>query len=261
MFKPERTQLDFDFNFAPQLVNRYIGDVAQDEALTMVRQVNGVTTYLSWMATGEVRMFEGTTYAVGIAGMDVVTDVLQQPVSGGVTEAALDGHPPMRELEALTLASEVARGPGFDRAVQKIAEWQDKSLQQFNDPGEDALREITSKKGGYSALAHLHALKADPSDTEEKFMFAFGETMQLLDDYLDQPGDKEEGISTLFTEGHLDADDLSWHIEFVEQRAEELWGPSKAVSRFGKVMRMHRRLGKLENKYPGTAERLLPWYF
>jgi len=261
MFRAERAQLGYDFGFAPELVERYIGEAASDDALTMVRQVNGVTTYLSWMATGEPRLLEGTVYAVGIAGMDVVTDVLKEPVSGGATSAALDGEPPMKELEALSLASSVARGPRFDHAVKRIAEWQDRSLQQFRDPSEERLRDITRKKGGYSALAHLNAVKTSPTAEEDKFMVTFGETMQLLDDYLDQPGDDREGISTLFTEGYLDGDDLLGHIEETERRAREVWGDTAAVRRFGKVMRAHRRLGQLENRVPGSAERLLPWYF
>lgn len=261
MFTPERQQIRSDFGLAPELVRRYVGDVAQEEALTMVRQVNGVTTYLSWMSTGEVRLFEGTVYAVGIAGMDVVTDVLKKPVSDGATEAALNGHPPMKELEALSLASDVARGPCFDHAVRRIAEWQDRSLQQFESPDEERLRDITRKKGGYSALAHLHAVKRDVTPAEDKFMLTFGETMQLLDDYLDQPGDEAEGISTLFTEGHMDGDDLLDHIEVTERKARGLWGDTEAVRRFGKVMRAHRRLGQVENTVPGAAERLLPWYF
>lgn len=261
MLSPERQQVRSDFGLAPELVRRYVGDVAREDALTMVRQVNGVTTYLSWMATGEVRLFEGTVYAVGIAGMDVVTDVLKEPVSDGATEAALDGHPPMKELEALSLASDVARGPRFDHAVAQLASWQDRSLEQFDTPDEDRLRDITRKKGGYSALAHLHAVKRDVTLAENEFMFTFGETMQLLDDYLDQPGDEAEGISTLFTEDYMDSGDLLDRIEVTERKARRVWGDTKAVRRFGKVMRAHRRLGQVENAAPGTAERLLPWYF
>jgi hypothetical protein len=40
-----------------------------------------------------------------------------------------------------------------------------------------------------------------------------------------------------------------------------VFGPSRALNRFGKVMRLHIKLGKLEQRAPGTAHRVLPWYF
>lgn len=260
-FRAERRQLGYDFGFAPALVSRYIPEGAQGDALKMVRQVNGVTTYLSWMATGEPRIFEGTVYAAAIAGMDVVTDYHKEEVGGGVTAAALDGDAAYPSLELMGLASSVSRGPDFDYYVGKIAKWQDASLDQFGDPDGSRLRTITRRKGGASALAHLHAVKDQPAAEEDSFMHEFGTTMQLLDDYLDQPGDRAEGISTLFTEGVYDRSDLEDHIEGVEDGCRSLWGDTKPVRRFSKLMRYHYALGRVENKTPIPAARLVPWYF
>lgn len=261
MFGPEREQLRHDFKTAPRLVDLYFNDEDREDALTMVRQVNGVSTYLSWMATGEPRIFEGTVFAVGIAGMDVITDERNESVSEWKVEAALENTPPEPELRPLSSASDIARGPGFDDAVLNIAQWQDYSLEQFGSPTQERLHEITRGKGGYSALAHLHALKESPTREEKTFMLPFGETMQLLDDYLDQPHDESDGIATLFTEGYMDGDDLLDSIQRVERHSRDVWGDTRAVRRFGRVMRAHRRLGQLENRWPGAASRVLPWYF
>lgn len=261
MFGAERQQIRSDFGLAPELVRRYIREEAQDDALTMSRQVNGVTTYLSWMATGEPRIVEGTVYAVGIAGMDVVTDFQKWKVSDGLTRSALDGEPEVDDMAPLSLASDLARHPEFDSAVRRLAEWQDRSLAQFGSPDEYRLRRITANKGGYSALAHLYAVSEDVTVEEESLMMQFGETMQLLDDYLDQPGDEEEDISTLFTEGYIDVDDLRRKVDSLETMCEATWGKSRATKRFGRLMRMHIRLGRVENRYPGAAKKLLPWYF
>ena len=261
MLQAERRQLRHDFGLAPELVDRYFPEKVREDALTMIRQVNGVTTYLSWMATGEPRLYEGTLFATAIAGMDVLTDEYGEPLADGAVVSALGRNTDYRCLEPCALANREARGPRFDEALLAIAEWQDASAQQFGDLSEELLWDITSGKGGASALAHLHAVKEDPSAEEEQFMFRFGTTMQLLDDYLDQPADRAAGISTLFTEGHRDGSDLRRRIERFTEECRCLWGDDTAVDRFGQVMRLHHRLATVENSYPGAATRLLPWYF
>jgi hypothetical protein len=261
MLKPERKQIGHDFSTAPELVDRYVGDVAYDDALKMVRQVNGVSTYLSWVVTGQSRHFESMMFAVGIAGMDAVTDVMNKPVSDGRTEAALRGDPPLKELEALALASAISRSPDFDYHVMRLAEWQDKSLQQFEDPDRDTIMSITRWKGAYSALAHVHAMTDDVTRDEEQYIGRFGFTMQLLDDYLDQPHDEAAGQSTLFTEGYWDGADLQDTIETVVELGRQTYDRPEAWDRFEKVLYAHKRMGDIENRFPGAASRLLPWYF
>lgn len=256
----EREQVGHDFGFAPALIRRYFPDVEHEGSLKMVRHINVVTTYLSWMAVGEPRHYEGAMYAVALAGMDCVTDYRLDKVSEGRTARALNGDPDHPELEPMAMASCAARDGDFDVAMTWIAEWQDKSLKQFEDIGYDQLRSITKMKGGYSAIAHLRAIKGDISPSEEELMLEFGYVMQLLDDYLDQPDDEDVGISTMFTEGHIDRETLVHKREAMMGRMEDMYGESAASRRLRRILRMHTRLGDVANKTPINPEWVVPWY-
>jgi hypothetical protein len=261
MFKPELRQLKFDFRDAPSLVERHFPEEEYEGSVKMIRQVNGVTTYLSQMATGEHRMHEGYHFAAGAAGMDVVTDFHHEDLSGGVVEDALEGDPPFDCLHPLVNASKIARGPEFDRSIKQLALWQDRSRRQFKNPSIEEVREITHMKGGCSAMAHLHAVKEEPTDEEESLMFEFGHLMQCLDDYLDQPKDEKEGISTLFTTGEMNVSDLCRLWEDVMRQCKQVFGDSTAYRRFRKVTRAHILMGDVENTTPLSASTLCPWYF
>ncbi len=260
MFESERRQIRYDFGLAPELVGNYLPDEAYQDGVALVRQVNGVTTYLSQMATGEVRHYEAVVYAAAIAGVDCVTDIRNEEV-GEPVRAALGGDVEYPELELVPQASEAARGDGFETALIEVAESQDVSLTQFDDirPGE--LWDITRFKGGWSAKAHLEAIKSDVTAEEDELMEEFGFLMQLLDDYLDQPEDKREGISTLFTEGEMNSADLAEKIDEVERRTENVWGRSEASERFFDICRYHRRIGQLANHTPLDPEQHIPYYF
>lgn len=260
LFPNERRQVHYDFGLAPGLIEKYLPPAEQEGALKMTRHVNVVTTYLSWMAVGEPRHFEGSLYAAAIAAMDCVTDYRNERIGDGITRRALDGDPEYPELELVETASGVARGEGFDFGMEKIAEWQDESLKQFDDPSPSDLMLVTEMKGGWSARTHLHALKEDPTDEEQTFIMEFGAVMQLLDDYLDQPDDEAEGISTLFTEGHFTREDLARQREQMMDKAESLWGESAATRRFRHILRLHTLLGDVANKTPLRPEWLVPWY-
>ena len=261
MVYAEAKQVYHDFSTAPDLVERYIPEEARAPALRMARQVNGVTTYLSQIATGETRHVEGLYFAVGIAGMDVITDIYQQPVGEGRTLAALRGENEGGPMHGLYAANKLAHSIHFEEPVTALARWQDQSLHQFRDMSADELRQVTQAKGGNSALAHLHAIKSNISPEEEQAMYEFGYVMQLLDDHLDMRKDKDEGIATMFTEGHLTTGDLRGKVKELRRLLIEVYGHSKALDRFCKVMRWHIKLGEAERMRPGTAHRVLPWYF
>lgn len=261
MLGAEMRQVYHDATTAKELVKEYIPEEAHKPALLMARQVNGVSTYLSQIATGEVRHVEGLYFAVGIAGMDVMTDYYNRRVSDGLVYDALTGDDTEGPMGALHKAEKLAYSENFHEPILDLAEYQDQSLVQFDDAGRTELRRITERKGGASGIAHLHALKGDISLKETSVMQEFGFTMQLLDDHLDKAKDEREGIKTLFTEGHYDTDALRARTQELSERLEKVFGPSSALDRFGKVMSMHIRLGRLEQRVPGTASRLLPWYF
>jgi hypothetical protein len=158
------------------------------------------------------------------------------------------------------LASDIARGPRFDEAVRYIGNWQDASMKQTEDLHSAEVHDITFHKGGSSALANLHMVKDSPSNREDRFAMQFGYLMQLLDDYRDQPEDDEEGLSTLFTIGDMDAADLRETIADVESQAIDLYGDTPAVRRFFRVCRMHYRLGWMANNTPIDPSSVVPWY-
>lgn len=261
ILKPERRQLRYDFGFAPQLAETYFPDAEYEGGLKMIRQVNGVTTYLSQMATGDHRMIEGCIFAAAIAGMDVVTDYYHEELYPDLVNSALDGNPRYDCLKLLPVSASLARGPKYKTYIKRLAGWQDESLHQFDERPVEWVRDVTKYKGATSALAHLHALKENPSEREEEVIEEFGYLMQLLDDYLDKPKDEKAGISTVFTMGEMNVVDLCRKREDVLEQLEALYGPSPALSRFGKVTRAHIKMGDLENTTPISASTVLPWYF
>lgn len=261
MLSDIRSQLRSDFRVLPKVVDSMFREEHHEDVLQMMRQVNGVTTYLSQMSLGKTRRAEATLFAAGVAGMDVVTDIRGERLSDGAVKATLAGNPPYPELEPLWMASDMAQCHRFDSAIESLARYQDRSMKQEGDPTNSELRDITRHKGGYSALAHLYSMKSTPTPTEKDLMMDFGHTMQLLDDYIDQPEDKEEGVSTLFTAGVADRSNLRARIARLQGDLRATYGDTEAVTRFGRVMRWHYRLGRLENKRPGTVGSLLPWYF
>lgn len=261
MLSAERAQLSYDFGLAPRLVRRYIPEEERSDSLKTVRQVNGVTTYLSQMACDEVRHVEAVYYAVAIAAIDAVTDYRGERLSDGLVQDALNGEWGHPELEAVHVANEFAKGPRFKDALLNLSSWQDESLKQFDNPSEQKLLEITRGKGGYSALGHLHAMKENPTDAEDQLMMDFGFAMQLLDDYLDKQGDRASGISTLFTRGVFDRRDLFAILRTLQSDAADVWGDSPELRRFFRVCRAHARLGDLENGSVIPVKRIIPFYF
>lgn len=261
MFDAERSQLHYDFKLAPRLVKKYIPEPEQKGSLKAVRQINGVSTYLSQMACGEPRHVEAVYYAVALAGIDCVTDYRGEVLYDSLIRDALHGEWAYPELEPVHIASQMACGDKFDSAILSVADWQDASLEQFDSPSVVRLREITRGKGGYSALGHLHAMKENPSEREDEFMLDFGHLMQLLDDYIDQPHDRFDGISTVFTGGDADYGSLLGLIAVVEKQAADIWGESPAHRRFFKICRAHARLGKYENETRFPVKRAFPFYF
>lgn len=260
MLRDERRQWGIDRHLVPELVGRYVCHAPRRDALRTARQVNTVTHYLSKMATGEARLYEGAYYGTTIVCLDEVTDELGETLSNGTTGLAFEDEVRLGPLEILPVAADVARSDDFPEAVRHIAYWQDRSLEQLEDPNPLRVKEITRKKGGYSALANLLMVKEDPSEEERDFMMEFGYVMQLLDDYLDQPEDEKEGVSTMFTEDVFNTADLFYRRDAMMERAEELWGRTKASRRFRRVLAAHTGLAEIENRTRFSTSTFVPWY-
>lgn len=260
MFSEEIEQIRKDRKLVPRLVDRYCPETDRKDAIRMVRQINAVNTYLSWMARGAASPFHGAVFGTAIAAMDEVTDELNEELADGRVREALRGNPQSPQMAAVDLAADFARGPQFAPAMRQVAKWQDASLEQFDDPSVERVREITEMKGGASALAHLHMVSPKPTDSENDYMKRFGYTMQLLDDYMDQPGDEDDGITTLFTLGVEDHESVSALRQLTVEEARKLWGDRLPVARFDRLTRWHLRLGRVENDTPLRARWLCPWY-
>lgn len=253
-------QLRADRTHVPALVDEYVVHTPRSEAIKAARQVCGVSHYLSLMATGDVDMFKCAMYGVGIVCIDEVTDEMGESLYPGPINAAFRGDAPYESLEIIPTMASSAEDDRFSRAVRRICWAQDNSLKQFADIDTQFVEHITRAKGGWSARANLAMVKGDLTPDEWDYMYRFGHLMQLLDDYLDMPKDRSNGLSTLFTEGAWDGGMLGEYIPHVAGRAERLWGPSAAHSRFFRICRLHRRLGQVENKTPLRAAWLAPGY-
>lgn len=82
-------------------------------------------------------------------------------------------------------------------------------------------------------------VKADVSEEENEFMFEFGYSLQIFDDYLDKLRDQVEGIKTLFTEGIYHHTHLKNRLVAMKNCAREHWGSSPAHRRFFTILRLH----------------------
>lgn len=253
-------QLRTDFGLVPDIVDEYVVDTPRGEALKATRQVCGVTHYLSLMATGEPQMRKAALFGATITCIDEVTDELGEDLHPDAINAALDGDPPYECLEIIPVAAEEAESEYFADTIRNLCEAQDRSRKQLQPISQEEVAEITQLKGGLSAHANLMMVKDDITPEERDFMWGWGYTMQLLDDYLDQPKDKKAGLSTCFTTGRYDAQDLLASIKQTETVARGIWGDSAAADRFFRVCRLHRLLGHVENRTPASASWFAPGY-
>lgn len=253
-------QLRTDRNIVPDLVDEYTVHTPRPEAIKASRQVCGVSHYLSLMATGEVDMRKCALYGVTITCIDEVTDELGEELHPDAIEQAFDGDSEYKPLRILPVAADAAENAGFEYAVSEIARWQDASMEQFGDIDRRTVEQITNNKGGWSATANLYMFKEEISESERGAIFAFGKLMQLLDDYLDQPKDARNNLTTLYMFDRWDYDLLGRTIESVADMCGREWGPSKAHERFFRVCRLHRQLGRIENETPLKAAWLAPGY-
>lgn len=253
-------QLRSDLIRVPTLVDEYVVHTPRPEAIKAVRQVAGVSHYLSLMSGAEVDMHKCALYGVVIACIDEVTDELGEELHPTPITHALMGDPPYESLRIVASTNERAADDDYPFAVKEIANAQDRSLRQLDDISITEVEEITRLKGGQSARANLAFLRSDISTDEWALMDDFGFLMQMLDDYLDQPKDRANGLSTLFTLGAWDGDDLADLIDRTERSVRDQWGDKPSVDRFFNICRLHKRLGDVENKTPLSASHFAPGY-
>jgi hypothetical protein len=253
-------QLRTDFGHLPDLVDEYTVHTPWDEALRASRQVCGVSHYLSLMTTGEVDMRKCAAFGVTITCIDEVTDELNESLHPEVIRSALRGDPAYEPLRVLPEISDLAASDRFDNAITQIGKAQDMSMEQFGDITKDATVHITRKKGGWSARANLAMFKPDIPPHEWNIIRDFGYLMQMLDDYLDRPKDKHNGLTTPYAFPQYNSEWLKQRIDTVERDTAALWGKSRAHSRFFNICRAHRILGKIENGTPLSASWFAPGY-
>lgn len=254
------TQLRHDFGFTPTLVDHYVTERDRADALRAARQVTGVGTYLSKIVCGEARMFENAVYATLIVCIDEASDDVGEPLYPMPIDRAIQGDPPTESLDIVPLAVSVARSPGIETALRRLANWQDQSREQEGDIPEHRTETITHEKGGWSAVGHVHAMCENPTEEDLQFAHRFGFLAQLLDDYLDQPDDEADGVSTMFTDGTYTGEMLSKEIDKVEQMAHRQYDRPTAVNDLFAICRTHKLLADVRNRTRFDPSRLLPWY-
>jgi hypothetical protein len=114
----------------------------------------------------------------------------------GASEAAV--FELVRRIEA-----EFPRGafPDVHESLLAIHGGQVRSLGQQDDPrlSDGEILEISFEKGGSSVLADLYLVTGAARPDDERFAFAYGTFLQLLDDLQDVEADLEAGHQTIFT--------------------------------------------------------------
>lgn len=254
-------QVYHDFGSQRYRAEEYFPRGARAEALKAARHVNGVSAALMPLVSPRARWDVANEYAAAVAGVDVATDHHGLTLSDGLMGRALLGEAELDCLEPVGEVNRMAGGGGFETAMHGLAKAQDLSIEQKTRTGDGFLRRVTGMKGGYAFNAHAYVL-ADGLDEElHEWSMNTGFVMQLLDDYLDQPEDEEDGINTLFTEGYWDSERLAGTIDVVADETVKVFGDTRAVRRFVRMLRLHYRVGKVENRWPGVVGKLLPWYF
>jgi hypothetical protein len=96
------------------------------------------------------------------------------------------------------------RGDPIHTAVSAVHRYQIQARCQ-RDPSASrfALAEVTRHKGGHGTLAVFALVRPNLGRHEQELILEIGETLQLLDDYLDVDEDRRNHTRTLATEGHL----------------------------------------------------------
>ncbi|HEV7980996.1 hypothetical protein [Amycolatopsis sp.] len=101
------------------------------------------------------------------------------------------------------------RGDPIHTAVSAVHRYQiqarcqrDPSASQF------ALAEVTRHKGGHGTLAVFALVRPNLGRHEQELILEIGETLQLLDDYLDVDEDRRNHTRTLATEGQLNLEEV-----------------------------------------------------
>lgn len=253
-------QLRHDFGFTPTLIDHYVTERDRADALRAARQVTGVGTYLSKIICGEPRMFENAVYATLIVCIDEASDDVGESLYPNAIRQACNGNPPSESLEVVPLALSVSRSHGLGVTLRKLADWQDQSREQENDISEHRVETITHEKGGHSAVGHVQMMCDDPTHDDLTFAHRFGFLAQLLDDYLDQPDDEADGVSTMFTDGTYTGEMLSKEIDEVEQMAHRQYDAPTAINDLFAICRTHKFLADVRNHTRFDPSRLLPWY-
>jgi len=260
MIRNELRQARLDFSLAPELAREHCEHADHEEATKFIRVLSGVTHYLSRIATGEARIYEGHLYGALGVRIDEITDEQRDEIPEDTARKALDGEHDDETLDIFELTSAAARSPEFDDALLEVVRQQNRSLEQFDDLCEPEARGIVMDKGGASGVAHVHLIKEYVSPSDETAGYLWGALMQLLDDYLDQPDDAADGISTVFTEGYMDAAELERIRRDSLKRIEATWGPSSGMRRFRRITQLHRYAGMLRNRTPLEPSWVCPWY-
>lgn len=88
-------------------------------------------------------------------------------------------------------------------------------LQVIDGLSEDAIRQITFDKGGYSLLFYRAAFEDTLSDKDRQLFYNIGALGQLENDIFDVYKDSREGIYTLMTMGNS--------IDKIKKEYEQLW--------------------------------------
>lgn len=179
---------------------------------------------------------------------DEISDKSRGKLMDGLLEHVPKTHP---ILKVYGKFAKRATSQQLKNIMASLAQIQDITAQrQFKKLSCSELEEATRMKGGYTLQVILHMLKENPSENEKNMFMQLGFLIQLIDDSYDTAIDKDEGISTLCTEGCYNIKDIDNLMHTTKKQWLDVFGNTNEVHRLFLYLRLYKTMGEAIQKYP-----------
>ncbi len=195
---------------------------------------------------------------------ETLDDRFEQLVEGRRPAAAGDLEQLMQELFlAIESAAQPSRPGQFYTDVAEVHRWQRRSRRQRRDRSitSTELREITRGKGSLGVLVLYTLGRDEVPDDERELIRHIGAVGQMLDDQHDLPIDRQDGIATPATCGHVGAWKVGGEVARLGAQLRQHFGARRARS-FGSLLFLYQaglifRRERMRRTYPPIAA--TPW--
>lgn len=189
-----------------------------------------------------------------------VDDRFAQLVQGELPSAVSQLELLMHELFRAIEAEARPRRPGsFYADVTQVHRWQRRSRRQRLDPSitPAEVRNITRAKGSLGILVLYTLGREDTHESERDIIRHIGAVGQMLDDLHDMPIDRQDGIMTPATAGHIRAWQVGGEVARLAARLRRHFGQRRARA-FNGLLFLYQaglifRREQVSRRYPPVA--------